>query len=346
MEQELTNYLNERLKKYNSYLYLKLVKMFGGDYSSIIIDALNIPVLYKIDDIDINYYKKIYDSLSSEEQDLVDYFEHKLGNQSFYIVGSSTGIVTDFMIKNVQSYFSFSGGNNIIVLNSLFLPSELILTDTSYLYSLISYISYNIMNKIHYYNCLSIKNLSNNLSSVLEKIYFLNEKNKEDIKNILNNINDEINVFDNDNLIRNVISRSLASVLADKIHSEGVYIFDNKGMLDEVKEIREQVLDKFKQDKKYKDDIYLLSSLHYILPCCFTNYQRFVHYVGKDNFLCFVDAYKKGDADKIYCYVNNMSENLEQKYMSESVRIDDNSLKRAIKRIKDQGGDFTSEPKN
>lgn len=51
-------------------------------------------------------------------------------------------------------------------------------------------------------------------------------------------------------------------------------------MLEEFIVYRKQFFDKVRQDKNFKQDIFLLSSLYSILQRYFTDYKPFLNYVG------------------------------------------------------------------
>lgn len=129
MDYEIIKYFNEKLNEYKSVVKDELLSLFGSDYSSIIDEAINIPVVYKVMESDVSFYKGIYDSLVDEEKRLVDYFEEKVGNEKHYIVGVSSFSMTDFIRENIDSSYAFYGSDSFVSGNVLFNPSLRILSD-------------------------------------------------------------------------------------------------------------------------------------------------------------------------------------------------------------------------
>lgn len=105
IEKEIEKYFNERLENFKKALYEELLNMFGLEYEREIKSALNIMVAYKVSKDDLEYYEGEYDNLTVDEQQLVDYLKDKLEDNDNYILGSSSGIITDVMRKEAKYAF-------------------------------------------------------------------------------------------------------------------------------------------------------------------------------------------------------------------------------------------------
>lgn len=153
-------------------------------------------------------------------------------------------------------------------------------------------------------------------------------------------------LFDNDDKVSVQIVSTLSLHLSDKLHSQGIYFFDNEKMLKEYDSIRRDYFESVRREKDFVHDSYLLSSIKSILPLCFTDYRKFIHYVGRDNFESFEDALNDKNGEKIYELVERIKENLEKVILSESVVIDTVSIMSAYSRIKgnDEEGNMENMP--
>lgn len=135
-EKEIEKNFNDKLINYKKALYTEFIDIFGEKYAWIIKDTLSTPVVYHVERNGLNYYEEIYDTLNAEDQDIVDYFKEKLGDNDEYIVGSSLGIITDKMIENKSCACSL-GTQRFVTSDIIFNPDLLYSNDEIYVSNLI-----------------------------------------------------------------------------------------------------------------------------------------------------------------------------------------------------------------
>lgn len=135
-EKEIEKNFNDKLINYKKALYTEFIDIFGEEYAWIINDILNTPVVYHVERNGLNYYEEIYDTLNAEDQDIVDYFKEKLGDNDEYIVGSSLGIITDKMIENKSCACSLDT-QKFVTAGIIFNPNLLYSSDEIYVSNLI-----------------------------------------------------------------------------------------------------------------------------------------------------------------------------------------------------------------
>lgn len=68
--------------------------------------------MYKTAKDEIDIYNDNYDSLTSEEQELIYYFKEKLQDDDFYNIGSTSGIIT----RRMEEKYDY-----ILVMNCIFI---------------------------------------------------------------------------------------------------------------------------------------------------------------------------------------------------------------------------------
>ena len=143
IEKEIERYFNERLSSYKKALRDELVTMFGRECNLFILEALEVPVVYQVKKSNLDFYAENKDSLDANEQNMIDYFVEKLGEDEIYIIGSSERVITDLMKEYISySYFRINGRNYINV-DVIFNPTRLYTTDEEYICSLLAKMEYN-----------------------------------------------------------------------------------------------------------------------------------------------------------------------------------------------------------
>lgn len=146
IEKEIERYFNERLATYKDSIYQELVNVFGSYYSVYIMGALNTPIAYQVEKDYIDFYEKIYNTLSSEEQQLIDYFKDKLEEDDTYILGSTSGVITSFM-KEYKDYLLVDKREERLINTSIIMdPNKIYTLDEMYIYNLCMIISLRIIN--------------------------------------------------------------------------------------------------------------------------------------------------------------------------------------------------------
>lgn len=144
-EKEIEKNFNDKIINYKKALYTEFIDMFGEKYRCAIIDALSAIVVYNVRKIDLNYYEENYDTLNSEDQDVVDYFKERLEDNDNYIVGSSLEIITDDMI-NYQSLPAYCfGTKKFINCTIVFNPRIVYSNDEDYVANLIGILAISLI---------------------------------------------------------------------------------------------------------------------------------------------------------------------------------------------------------
>lgn len=137
IEKEMEKFFNEKLNNYKKAVYEELINMFGSECELFIRQALEVPVVYRVDKVALEFYDEITDSLDAEEQSVVDYFKEKLVESDPYIIGSSIRNVTDLMKKYASSVYHLEGKEEFISCNCIYNPFLIYSSDESYIQVLI-----------------------------------------------------------------------------------------------------------------------------------------------------------------------------------------------------------------
>lgn len=143
IEKEIERYFNERLSSYKKALRDELITMFGKECDLFILEALEVSVVYQVKKSNLDFYVENKDSLDANEQNMIDYFMEKLGEDEIYIIGSSERVITDLMKEYISYAYFRINGRSYINVNVIFDPTRLYTTDEEYICSLLAKMEYN-----------------------------------------------------------------------------------------------------------------------------------------------------------------------------------------------------------
>lgn len=299
IEKEIESYYNARLKQYKNIIIKTVQEVIRVPIINGVIESTfeAITTIYTFGKGTLEFYRDEYNRLSVEEQNIIDYFEKKIGDKEEYLIGSSKKSNNN-QTQEKHGYFPFDSD---VYINAFTDPFQLYSADFIYMENLMLRILFSEGIFKHY-----LFLITGDIKKDMDIIQLLSRTFAKKTVDILHNMN--IYIFDNKDLILEY---------AADVNEAKKSAYEN-GVLN------------------CKDNENLLMDFADILPLFIFDREKFYEIVGKQNFLELISGYHTADVERVNSAIEKMKSSRYKNSNIEIIAIDYVTIEKALEVYRDR----------